>query len=140
MIYRYDRWFAVGHGDIGSALDRLHEAAQTTVGTISGHVIERSTGAALSDVSVFAYRPGEDGPVQWLTDVGQDTKPDGSFAGTLPVGQWELLVHAEGRPVSDRVPVSITADNTISVVLESPQPGSVEYTLVDEVGDKFQGR
>ena len=141
VIYRYDRWFAVGHGDIGSALDRLHEAAQTTVGTISGHVIERSTGVALSDVSVFAYRPGEDGPyVQWLTDVGQDTRPDGSFAGTLPVGQWELLVHAEGRPVSDRVPVSITADNTISVVLEGPQPGSVEYTLVDEVGDRIPGK
>ena len=141
VIYRYDRWFAVGEGDIGSALDGLHEAASVSVGTVKGHVVERGSGVALSDVSVFAYKPGEDGPyVQWLTDVGQDPRADGSFEGTLPDGRWDLVVHAEGRPLSDKVPVTVTSGSTIDVVLESPQPGSVEYTLVDEFGDRIPGK
>ena len=81
------------------------KASGVVVGSVRGNVLERSTGVALSDVNVFAYRPGEDGPyVQWQTDVGQDTRPDGSFEGTLPTGRWDLVVHAEGRPVSGKVP------------------------------------
>jgi len=141
VIYHYDRWFTVGEGDIGSVLDGLLEATETPVGRVKGAVVERSTGVALSGVHVFAYKPGATGPyTQWTTDVGQDTRPNGSFGGSLPPGQWELLVHGEGRPTSNKVPVTVRKGQTLEVVLESPQPGSVEYELVDDSGYRIPGK
>jgi len=133
--FYYDRWLSVGRGDLGSAVDGLLAVTGKPAGAVRGYVVEQGTGVALSDVHVFAYRPGDVGPwMEWTTDVGDDATPDGSFGGFLPPGQWELLVHAKGRPTSTRVPVTVSKDQTIQVVLESPQPGSVHFEVVDETG------
>ena len=133
--FHYDRWLGVGSGDLGSAVDGLMGATGRPAGAVSGQVVEEGTGVALSDVHVFAYRAGAEGPwVEWRTDVGNDTTPDGSFSGYLPPGQWELVVHAEGRPTGPKIPVTIAKDATTQVVLESPRPGSVTYEVVDETG------
>jgi hypothetical protein len=134
-VFHYDRWLAVGRGDIGSAVDGLMAATGKPAGAVSGQVVERGTGIALPGVHVFAYRAGAEGPwTEWTTDVGNDPTPDGSFGGYLPPGQWELVVHAEGRPTGTRVPITVSQDHTTTVVLESPRPGSVTYSVVDETG------
>ena len=132
----YDRWFAVGDGDVGSALGALLEARGLPTGRVSGHVLEAGTGTPLSHVHVFAFKAGEDAPwAEWLTDVGEDDTPDGSFSGTLPPGSYELLAYAQGRPLGERVPVEVTEGGDLSLTLSSPQPGSVSFRVVDETGD-----
>ena len=141
QTFVYDRWFAIGQGDMGSAVDAAMEATGRPTGRIEGFVVERGTGVALSDVHVFAYRPGDDGPwIEWQTDVGDDPSPDGSFGGTLPPGSWELVVHAEGRPTGPRVPITVSKDQTANVVLDSPQPGSVEFNIVDGTGYRIPSK
>lgn len=133
--YIYERWFGIGRGDMGSALDAVLEASGKETGRIEGWVVEKGTGVALSDIHVFAYRPEADGPwTEWTTDIGDDIKPDGSFSGNLPPGRWDLVVYAEGRPVGPKVPVTVAANETVNVVLESPQPGSVSYEVTDGSG------
>lgn len=141
IVYTYDRYLAVGHGDVGSAVGMALEATGAATGTVNGFVVEKGTGIALSNVHVFAYKVGNDGPwTEWSTDSGEDPRPDGSFSGILPPGDWELVVHAEGRPTGPRVPVTVKKGDTTSVILESPQPGSISYELVDHEGFRIPGK
>ncbi len=131
----YDRLFSVGRGDVGSALDGLLDELDLPRGHVHGHVTEETTGLPLSGVHVFAYRPGASGPWnEWQTDVGLDTVPDGSFGGQLPAGEWELLVHGEGRPTGSRVAITVRDGDEVEVVLRSPRTGEVSFRVVDETG------
>lgn len=133
--YSYERYFAVGKGDVGSVLDVLLEARGLPYGEVHGYVLEEGTGVALSDVSVLVYQPGSDKPYsQWLSDVGDDTQIDGSFGGRLPPGDWELLVHGRGRPDGVRVPVTVSEGGRVDLVLSSPRAGQVSVEVVDELG------
>lgn len=133
--YRYERYLAVGKGDVGSALDALIEARGDAHGTVTGHVLEEGTGLPLSHVNVFVYEPGAEKPwSQWLTDVGEDVTPDGNFGGKLPPGPWELVVHAQGRPDGERVAIDVVEGEELDLVLGSPRPGQVSVQVVDEYG------
>jgi hypothetical protein len=132
----YDRLFSVGRGDVGSALDGILEALDTPRGHVSGRVTEETTGIAMSGVHVFAYRAGADEPWnEWQTDVGLDTVPDGSFGGDLPVGDWELLVHMEGRPTGDRIPIHVSEGDSVEAALTVPRSGQVNFRVRDEMGE-----
>lgn len=133
--FTYDRWFSVGQGDVGSAMEAIWEARGDTLGQISGFVVERGTGSPLSDVRVIVYREGAEAPyMEWLTDVGEDTQLDGSFGGKLPPGSYELLLHQEGRPDGPRVKAEVKANQTIQAVLEASQPGGLRFQVVDQEG------
>jgi hypothetical protein len=129
----YERWFGVGKGDVGSVVEAFFEHAGVETVPVSGFVVEEGTGISLSDVHVFLYLEGEDAPwMEWTTDIGDDSNPDGSFSGRLPVGDYELQVHAKNRPTSTRVPFKVTAAGVDGIVLTSPQPGGLHFTVVDE--------
>lgn len=133
--YRYDRYLAVGRGDVGSVLDALIEARGTPFGTVRGHVVEEGTGVAIPHASVLVFQAGAPGAwSQWLTDVGEDTQLDGSFGGKLPPGDYELLVHQRGRPPGERVAITVTEGGEIAIGLASPRPGQVTIDIVDESG------
>ncbi len=133
--FTYDRWFGVGRGDVGSAIEAIWEARGDELGSITGHVVEHSTAAPLSHVRVIVYRAGEEAPfIEWTTDVGDDPQLDGSFGGKLPPGNYELMLHKEGRPDSARVKATVRAGQTIETVLEAGQPGGVRFQVVDEQG------
>jgi hypothetical protein len=139
--FAYDRWLLVGHGDVGSLMDAMLEVRGAPRGRVRGHVLEEGTGIALSDVSVLVYEPGAAYPTsQWQTDVGADNQPDGSFAGSLPPGDWELLVHAVGRPEGARVPIRVAEGSEQAVVLASPRPGQVSVEVVDELGRRVPAK
>ncbi len=138
--FTYERYLFVGHGDVGSIVDSYVEARQIPYGTISGHLTEEHTGTALSKVDVFAYRV-VDGEVaerpwnQWRTDVDpRDDRPDGSFAGRLPVGDWEIVAHSPGRPDSERLRLSVEEGEELNVALAQPHGGTLKFTVRDEIG------
>ncbi len=139
--FAYERYLAVGEGDMGSVYDKLAAARGDATGAVTGHVLEEGSMKPLSGVSVLAYKPGEDYPwMQWLSDVGEDTQPDGSFAGTLPPGDWELAAYVRGRPEGERVAVTVTEGGTISAALGVPEAGQVRVHIVDETGRPMPGK
>jgi hypothetical protein len=134
--FTYERVFTVGEGDIGSVVDNLLLAKNIESGVVKGHVLEAGSGIPASGAKVFVFRPGAEGPwSQWTTDVSwNDTNQDGSFGGTLPVGQWELQVHEHGRPTSERFAIDVSAEDTV-LHLEIGASGSVGFEIRDELGD-----
>lgn len=138
----YERWFFVGHGDVGSITDQFLQARGLPHGRVSGRVIEEGTGESLTGVDVFAFRPGEDGPwTHFRTDVHPaDRVADGSFEGLLPVGKWELLVHDRGRPEARRVPIQVKAQGEVEVLLTAPRQGVLDFVVRDETGRKVPSK
>ncbi len=135
QAYQYVRWFGVGRGDVGSALDSLIEARVLAHGTVSGFVVEEGTGIAVPHTNVLVFVAGAEKPwSQWETDVGDDTQLDGNFGGRLPPGRYDLLVHQEGRPDGDRVPLTVVEGKESTVVLGAKRAGQVDLTVVDETG------
>ena len=132
----YERYFFVGDGDVGSIVDQMLEMRGAEVGRVSGNVLEHGTLLPVSGASILVYEPGAEYPwSQWESDVGlNDEIPDGSFGGNLPVGDWELLVHQEGRPSGQRIPVSVTAGGDVQLQLKAGRPGVFRFEVRDEVG------
>ncbi|MBA2321634.1 MAG: hypothetical protein H0V89_10810 [Deltaproteobacteria bacterium] len=60
--FTYDRYFFVGHGDVGSIVDQLVVAKGLPHGTVSGFVTETVTGRSVSGAEVFVYEPGAELP------------------------------------------------------------------------------
>lgn len=135
-FYTYERYFFVGHGDVGSIVDQVLEARGEPYGTIDGRVLEKTTATPLSGMDVFVYEPGAEKPwSHFRTDVHPDDRlADGSFSGRLPVGDWELMAHQRGRPDGPRVAVSIREGKQTEVLLSAGRTGVVEVTVRDEVG------
>jgi hypothetical protein len=135
---QYERWFTVGEGDVGSVLDHFIMESGVEHGTISGFVREEETGIAITKASVFVFACDESGTCdeapysQWLTDVGDDPVDDGSFGGTLPVGNYELLVHKQGRPDSDKIPLVVGNGSESTMVLGSPMPSTLYFNVWDD--------
>lgn len=135
---QYERWFTVGEGDVGSILDHFIIESAIEHGTVSGFVREEETGIAITNASVFVFACDDNGECdeapysQWLTDVGDDPVEDGSFGGTLPVGQYELLVHKQGRPNSERIPLTVTNGSEDTMVLGSPMPSTIYFNVWDD--------
>ena len=133
--YQYTRWFAVGRGDVGSALDALIEARELPHGTVNGFVLEEGSGVAVSGASVLVFLAGSDKPWnQWESDVGDDTQKDGSFGGSLPPARYDLLVHQEGRPDGERVSIEVVEGKTQTLVLGVGRAGQLDVEVVDETG------
>lgn len=140
--FTYERYFVVGHGDVGSILDAYVQLRDIPHGTLRGVVLEQGTRDPMSQVDVFAFEPGARYPwAQWRTDVRpDDAVPDGSFEGSLPVGDWEIMVHKQGRPDSPRLPIRVEQGETATVVLESPRPGSLWVEVHDERGRRVPAK
>ncbi len=139
--FAYERYLAIGAGDMGSAYDKLAAARGDAVGSISGNVLEEGSLKPMSGVSILAYEPGADSPwMQWESDVGEDTQLDGSFAGTLPPGDWELAAYERDRPEGQRVKVTVTQGQTTTVSLGLPEAGQVRVHIVDEAGKPMPGK
>jgi hypothetical protein len=134
--FTYERIFTVGQGDMGSVVDNVLLAKGIESGRVSGHVIEAGSGAAASGAKVFVYKPGMDAPwSQWTTDVAwDDTNRDGSFGGTLPLGEWEIQAHEHGRPTSERFSIVVGAEDQV-LNLEIGASGTVAFEIRNEVGD-----
>ncbi|MCP4804000.1 MAG: PHP domain-containing protein [Proteobacteria bacterium] len=136
MALTYERVFVVGKGDVGSVLDGILAARGADTGRIDGVVVEEGTLEPVSGVSVFVYVAGEEAPYsQWETDVGwDDDSPDGSFGGTLPPGDYELVVHESQNGTGPRVPITVGNKTEKSVSLVAPRAGLAGFTVVDETG------
>ena len=132
--FTYERIFTVGDGDIGSVIDNILEAKGVETSSVSGFVVDATTGQGVSGAKVFVYEPGEEAPwSQWTTDVSwDDTNGDGSFSGLLPKGDWEVLVHQHGRPSGERFALSVRDEDIQRA--GNGGSGAAHFTVRDQTG------
>ena len=164
--YTFERYLAVGDGDVGSLLDTVYQIRGTEHGDIVGNVFEEGSLKPLDHVDVFvmpdprtdpdvepvpasfdAYRAlakettGLEGPVsQMQSDLGLDPMVDGDFAGPVPPGRYLVMAESFERGASDLVPVTVEADETVRVNLVLPQAGTIEYRVQDGGGQAVPSR
>jgi hypothetical protein len=157
--FTFERYLAVGDGDIASVSDEVWKVRKTPVGEIKGVVQWRSTGEPAPKAHILVFTDPQRGKawssVDELTeanyrsvgsyglinvidaDVGLDLVLDGDFHATLPAGDYVIVARSEdGMGLS--TPQSLTLKANDSVVLNPAlvTPGTVEYRISDEVGNQ----
>lgn len=155
-VWSYDRYFAVGAGDVASIADIVFEARGVPVGRISG-VVRSDNGGALPKGRVFLFRdpdPNRDWPDIYAAveqnyrdvgvpgllnaidaDVGLDRVLDGDFSATMPPGTYLLVAQNEGRTATSPVSrVTIAEGRTAVVSPVVPSPAHVRYRVTDGQG------
>jgi hypothetical protein len=156
-VFTYERYMAVGDGDVASVLDEVYRVRGTATGTVRGHVITDTTGEGSpnAQVSVF-YDP--DPSKQWATldelvdanitlrgdvgmyssidaDLGLDLLEDGDFEAQLPPGDYVLVARDQGGTVASApVRVKIEAGGVAELSPRLPEPAYIHYRVTDQAG------
>lgn|GEM_PF-423570 len=86
----YERYLAIGGGDIASVAAALHEATGKPTGTISCSVYDELTGIRFQGAAVNVYDPSAAPYLQMITDG------EGLASTTLPPGTWHLEAVRDG--------------------------------------------
>lgn len=154
-VYEFERYLAVGDGDIASVSDVVWSHRGTPTGKVQGVVRWAETGAPAKNASVFVLRDPDPGQ-KWTdldaliaaneaidqspgvinvvdADVGLDSSEDGDFAATLPPGNYALVPVDEHRIVAGpplQITVSAGKRNIVAPAL--PTPGQLRITTRDE--------
>lgn len=155
--WTYERYLAVGEGDVASAADEVFRARGTPTGEIQGMVRWLSTGEAAPKAHVFVFQNPSPGHVwndvdelaeanqrktggygivsQIAADVGIDTVLDGNFHAKLPPGDYVVVARTDdGMGYSKPENVKLEAGKTEVVVPAVITPGSVAFRISDEGG------
>jgi hypothetical protein len=159
----YERYLAVGHGDVASVVDVMHEVRGEPTGTLSGHVLWAETGEPAANARLFvladpdpsrtfetAYEAleanyeafGDAGVVDAIdADVGLDPEEDGDFSATLTPGSYLVVARDEGLVVSSApVRVKVRAGEEVEIGPALPTPATVEVRVSDEAGVRMPAK
>jgi hypothetical protein len=127
------RYFAVGDGSAGSIMNiRAGVQGFTTLGTVQGTVT--SGGSPLPDAQVTVLgAPYAGGPVMNVVTQFR-TAADGTYAGQLLAGNYDIRINKDGHEVASPDPASIvvTAGNTTTQDFTVPEAGTVVVNVTDE--------
>lgn len=154
--FTWERYLAVGDGDIASVADVVHEVRGTATGTIEGVVLDQAreplrngrvfvlrdpdptrTFASVHEVVAENYRArGLPGVLLAAdADPGLDPVEDGDFRATVPTGTWLVVATDEGRTsTSEVLRVTIEAGETTVLAPVVPAPAKVTIRVVDGGG------
>ena len=125
------RYFAVGDGTASSIADIRNQISNIDTGTLSGTV--SSAGAAVADASVSVFITESDilDPPTLFMAGHTRTDADGSYTMTLPPGEYEVQVNAEGYEFADEDPAVASIDIGATTTLDFglPQPGFLEVSV-----------
>jgi hypothetical protein len=157
-VFQYERYLAVGDGDVASVSDEVWKTRKTPVGHIKGVVQSLATGEPSPKAHLYVFKdpaPGRAwGDIDELAressriagsygivdqidaDVGLDLVLDGDFHATLPPDSYVLVARTEdGMGFSRPISFKLAADETQTLVPEVVTPGTVEYRVTDEGGN-----
>ncbi|MBM4395918.1 MAG: PHP domain-containing protein [Deltaproteobacteria bacterium] len=157
--YTFERYLAVGDGDVASAVRVAYGIRGTAHGDVEGVVFENGSMNPIVGADVFAladprtdpaapapatyreYRKlaqaawGHSGVMsQMETDVGVMPSWTGEFSGPLPPGAYFLVARTPDRGLSPLVPVTIAEGRTTVAHLSLPAAGRIEYRVQDQGG------
>ena len=162
-VYEFERYLAVGEGDIASVSDTVFAARGTPTGTVKGYVRWRESGASATNATVFVLRD-PDPTKTWKTadevieanrlldlspgvlnaidaDVGLDTQEDGDFHATLPAGHYVLVASDEKRVVlGEPLQVEVKAGGTLVAAPSLPTPAVIHVDTTDGQGARLPAK
>lgn len=152
--FSWERYLVVGHGDIASVGDAIHEARGIATGTLRGVVVggqgeplsnahvhvmrDPDPSAPLTDVyAVAAANVAATGVVGLITtidaDVGLDPVEDGDFKATLPPGDYIVFAQNEKRTATGSMTrVTVRAGETEVINPVVTPPARVTVRVVDQ--------
>ncbi|MFT3773369.1 MAG: PHP domain-containing protein [Minicystis sp.] len=156
--FTFERYLAVGDGDIASVSDEVWKTRGTPTGEIRGEVRWQSTGEPSPKARVYVFQnpvpgrgwrdldelvdanlrtAGNVGIVNEIdADVGVDRTLDGDFHATIPPGDYVVVARTEdGMGFSQPQSIKVTAGKTTVVIPAVITPGTIEYRVFDERGE-----
>lgn len=164
-LYSYERFLAVGGGDVSSLVQIIGEHRATELGTIKGYVRWRDTGSPAANAHVIVFRdpdPKRDWQAEGLNalitanrgidgspgamnaidaDRGVDPVLDGDFSARLPVGDYVLIALDEHRVVqSDLIATHIDAGSKAIVLPSLPTPARIQIHTIDSGGRQLPAK
>ncbi|GMV40572.1 MAG: hypothetical protein AMXMBFR64_22880 [Myxococcales bacterium] len=156
-VFTYERYFAVGDGDIASVAQIAWKQRGTDTGRVRGHVIWGETAQPVPNARVFVFT-NPDPKKAWTSvdelaeanmavgsdpgllvtmdaDKGLDLVEDGDFASDVPAGDWVVVAtDANGTVVSLPIAVKVQKGKTEVVIPALPTPARLAYRVMDETG------
>ena len=156
-VYEFERYLAIGQGDIASVSDVVHQSRGTPTGAVKGYVRWAETGAPAANASVFVLRDpdpakawgsvdelltanhaaiGSPGVINVIdADVGADLVEDGAFEALLPAGDWVLVAMDAKRLVTGALlRLKVAAGKTHVVGPSLPTPARIRVQATDAAG------
>jgi hypothetical protein len=125
------RYFAVGDGTASSIADIRNQINGIDTGDLSGAVTSNGSGVADASVAVFQTVVGTTNPPILFMAGHTRTGADGSYALSLPPGDYEVQANAEGYLFADDVPAIVMIETGIGTSLDFdlPQTGFLEVSV-----------
>jgi hypothetical protein len=154
--YTYERYLAVGDGDIASVAADVWKTRNTPTGTVEG-VVQMSSGDPGANAHVFFFRD-PDSKRTWNSvdevaeanyraendvglldvvdaDVGLDLVEDGDFKTTILPGTYLVVARSEdGMSISKPERITVAVGATVKIAPVLPEAATVEYRVADESG------
>lgn len=156
-VFEFERYLAIGSGDIASVSDIVFAARGTPTGTVKGFVRWQQSGSPAVNASIFVLRnpdatktwddldavieanhaiDGSPGVLNAVdADVGLDLQEDGDFSLTLPAGKYVLVAMDEHKVVHGKpLALEVVAGATQIVAPSLPTPALLHLSAVDDGG------
>lgn len=155
--FTYERYLAVGEGDIASVAAEIWKVRGTKVGTLTGVVRSGATGEPAANAQVFVFQDpdpqktfasvdelveanlaasGRDvGLLDVIdADLGLDLVEDGDFHGALPEGSYVVVARSQdGNAASAPSRVTIKAGKSTVWDPVLPTPATIEFRVTDAI-------
>ncbi len=152
VAWRWERYLAVGDGDVGSVADVVHAVRGAPTGTLAG-VVMGSNGNTIPNARIFVMRdPGAEVPLDLAAieaanlaaaghvgllnaidaDPGRDPVEDGAFRATMPPGRYVVFARNPGQTATSPLArVDVRAGETIRLAPVVPLPARVRVRVHD---------
>jgi hypothetical protein len=152
----YERYLAVGNGDIASVAADVWKTRKTPTGEVQG-VVEMASGEPGVNARVYLFRD-PDSNRNWASvdeiaeanyraendvglldvidaDVGLDLIEDGDFHSSVPAGTYLVVARSEdGQSLSTPQRIKVEVGKTVEIHPVLPLLATVEYRVADESG------
>ncbi len=155
--YTFERYLAVGDGDVASVLEEVYRVRGTPVGSLDGHVYWHDTGEPVPNARLFVLsdpepsrawvdvdevvernlvETGDPGVVNAMdADLGLDKVEDGDFRAVLPAGDYVVVARdPDGVVTSAPLKVRVVPDQAATVTPTLPTPATILYRVSDAQG------
>jgi hypothetical protein len=156
--FTYERYLAVGDGDIASVAAEAWKMRGTRTGKLAGIVTASANGEPSPNAQVFVFKDldprseptsvdsvaeanrkvsGQVGLIDVIdADVGLDLLEDGDYHGDLPEGAYIVIARsADGMALSTPTRISVLAGQTTRWNASLTTPATLEYRVTSEGGN-----
>ncbi|GEM_PF-1308080 len=164
-LFTYERFLAVGAGDVASVQEIIAGHRGTPTGTLRGYVRWRDTGDAASNSHVLVFndpKPGTDWNAEGIdklvaanydkigssgvlnaidADRGMDIVEDGDFDAKMPAGNYVVVATDKHRVVhGDLISVTLDAGKEQIFLPSLPSPGHIQIRTTDQSGQRIPAK